>query len=122
MIASQDDVAPFLEEIKDSALKHSLSYGVGYIHESQTKQEQKIVRTLFASGAIQVLVATASAAWSLNCTAKIVIIMGTQYYDAIGQASNDYSMPDLLQMVGRAGRSGVDSKAVYVCLMYFSRV
>ena len=43
--------------------------------------------------------------------------MGTQYYDSIGQASNDYSMPDLLQMVGRAGRPGVDSKAVYVCLM-----
>lgn len=113
-IASADDIEPFLEKVKDPALRHSLSYGVGYLHESQSKQEQKIVRTLYGTGAIQLLVAAASTAWTISSNAKLIVIMGTQYYDAVGHASNDYTMPDLLQMVGRSGRPGIDSRAVYV--------
>lgn len=118
-LASEDDLEPFLNRIKDPALRHSLSYGVGYLHESQGEEEQKVVRMLFTTGAIQLLIVSASTVWGVNFNAKAIVIMGTQYYDSIGQAANDYSMPDLLQMVGRAGRPGIDSRAMYVSVIHF---
>ena len=109
--ASVDDLAPFLDVVKDASLRYALECGVGYLHESQTEREQNVVRALFDSGAVNVLVVTAGECWSLNTAARTVVIMGTQYHDSMGQLSNDYSMSDLLQMVGMAGRSGVDAKA-----------
>jgi hypothetical protein len=48
------DLEPFLGRVKDATLRHSLSYGVGYLHETMGAQEQAVVNTLFSSGAIQV--------------------------------------------------------------------
>jgi hypothetical protein len=48
------DLEPFLARVKDATLRHSLSYGVGYLHESMGAAEQAVVSTLFSSGAIQV--------------------------------------------------------------------
>ena len=52
--ASALDLEPFLAQVKDKALKHSLEHGLGYIHETMPQAEQDIVTTLFASNAIQV--------------------------------------------------------------------
>ena len=109
--ASAEDLAPFLEAVKDESLKYALEYGVGYLHESQTEREQSVVKALYGSGALSVLVVAASECWGLTSAAKTVVVMGTQYYDSMGQAANDYSMSDLLHMVGMAGRAGVDAKA-----------
>ena len=120
--ASDEDLRPFLDAINDAALKHSLTYGVGYLHQSQTSQEKNIVKALFSSGAIQSLVVAASECWSLQTTcARTVVIMGTQYYDATGHASNDYSISDLLQMVGLAGRTGIDTKAQCIVMCHTPR-
>ena len=117
--ASDEDILPFLDAIKDAALKHSLTYGVGYLHQSQTSQEQNIVKALFSSGAIQSLVVAASEC--LQSCAKTVVIMGTQYYDATGHVSNDYSIADLLQMVGLAGRTGIDTRASCILMCHTPR-
>lgn len=119
--ASDEDILPFLDAIKDAALKHSLTYGVGYLHQSQTSQEQNIVKALFSSGAIQSLVVAASECWGLQSCAKTVVIMGTQYYDATGHVSNDYSIADLLQMVGLAGRTGIDTRASCILMCHTPR-
>lgn len=107
--ASEEDLKPFVEQVKDTALQHTLSFGVSFLHEAQSPEEQKLARTMFDTGAAQVLVATAPMAWGLTCTAKCVVVMGTQYYDVTGQGANDYSVADLLQMVGRAGRPDIDA-------------
>ena len=52
--ASESDLAPFLERLRDPALRHSLQYGVGYCHETMPQAEQDVVRLLFESGAVQV--------------------------------------------------------------------
>ena len=104
-------LSAFLEAVKDESLKYALEYGVGYLHESQTEREQSVVKALYGSGALSVLVVAASECWGLTSAAKTVVVMGTQYYDSMGQAANDYSMSDLLHMVGMAGRAGVDAKA-----------
>jgi pre-mRNA-splicing helicase BRR2 len=119
--ASEEDLAPFLDRVKDSALKHALSYGVGYLHEAQDPEESSLVKTLFSSGAVQVLVGTGPCAWGLSCAARAVVVMGTQYYDITGQGTNDYSVTDLLQMVGRAGRPGIDAAATCVLMCHAPR-
>ena len=58
---------------------------------------------------VQVLVATAPMCWGMTAAAALVVIMGTQYYDASGATSGaDYSVTDLLQMMGRASRPDID--------------
>lgn len=44
----------YLGRVKDPALKHALQYGVGFLHETLTADEQEVVTLLFGSGAIQV--------------------------------------------------------------------
>jgi MOSC domain-containing protein YiiM len=41
-------------QVKDPALKHSLTFGVGYIYETMAPAEQSAVTQLFSAGAIQV--------------------------------------------------------------------
>lgn len=119
--AAEEDLEPFLDRARDAALSHALSYGVAFLHEAQPPEEQTLARTLFDSGAVQVLVATAPMAWGLSSAAKAVIVMGTQYYDVTGQGTSDYSVTDVLQMVGRAGRPGLDTSATCVLMCHAPR-
>lgn len=50
---AEADLAPYLERVRDGALRHALEYGVAFLHETQAPAEQEVVNTLFASGAIQ---------------------------------------------------------------------
>ena len=54
------------------------SYGVAFLHETQSEGEQAVARLLFESGAAQVLVATAPMCWGLTASAHLAVIMGTQ--------------------------------------------
>jgi len=56
----------------------------------------------------QVLLSTAVCCWGLTSSARLVVIMGTQFYDGTGLGASDYPVTDLLQMLGRASRPGVD--------------
>lgn len=47
---SEKDLAPFLEKLSDSALKETLSNGVGYLHEGLSITERRAVEQLFISG------------------------------------------------------------------------
>eukprot|EP00271_Cylindrocystis_brebissonii_P012705 TRINITY_DN317_c0_g1_i1.p1 TRINITY_DN317_c0_g1~~TRINITY_DN317_c0_g1_i1.p1 ORF type:complete len:2233 (-),score=420.67 TRINITY_DN317_c0_g1_i1:1930-8628(-) len=113
---SMADLEPFLERIHDKALKQSLSYGVGYVHEGLASGDQEVVAQLYGAGAIQVIVASSSMCWSVQ-PAQLVIVMGTQYYDGRESAQADYPITDLLQMMGRASRPMADQfgKCVILC-------
>ena len=54
------DLEPYLERVRDGALKHALEYGVAFLHETQAPAEQEVVNTLFSSGAIQARCCTCS--------------------------------------------------------------
>eukprot|EP01113_Clastostelium_recurvatum_P015961 TRINITY_DN1902_c1_g1_i1.p1 TRINITY_DN1902_c1_g1~~TRINITY_DN1902_c1_g1_i1.p1 ORF type:complete len:2154 (-),score=847.63 TRINITY_DN1902_c1_g1_i1:92-6553(-) len=114
---TEADLAPYLEEIESKALRESLSFGVGFLHEGLTAKERRIVETLFRSGAITALVATYDLSWGMDLSAYLVVIMGTQYYQGKEQGYGDYNITDILQMMGRAGRPVVDDqgKCVIFC-------
>ena len=57
--------------------------------------------------------------WGMTAAAQLVVVMGTQYYDASGATGGaDYSVTDLLQMMGRASRPDIDDVGRYstICI------
>eukprot|EP00898_Chlorokybus_atmophyticus_P007000 jgi/Chlat1/7300/Chrsp58S06941 len=113
----EEDLQPFLARVRDAALKHAISLGVGYIHEGLQPAEREVVEKLYNSGAILVVVSSATLCWGMTISSHLVIVMGTQYFDASAQAQSDYPITDLLQMIGRASRPLVDDsgKALIMC-------
>jgi pre-mRNA-splicing helicase BRR2 len=116
-----DDLAPYLDQVKDPAVRHALGFGVALIHESMDGDERALVDRVFASGAASVLVVTAPLAWGLTASCKLSVIMGTQYYDAGGAGSADYPVTDLLAMCGRASRPLVDDHGIAVLMCHAPR-
>lgn len=102
-------------------LKETLSNGVAYLHEGLNELERKVVEQLFSTGAVQVLVASRNLSWGMNVSAHLVIIMDTQYYDGKTHSYEDYPVPDVLQMVGRANRPLLDHEgnSINVLVMFF---
>jgi replicative superfamily II helicase len=94
-----------LQVVKDSNLKHTLSFGIGIHHAGLSVSDRKIVEELFVNQKIMVLVATSTVAWGVNFPCHMVIIKGTEYYDARTKSYVDYPITDVLQMMGRAGKS-----------------
>lgn len=114
---TEDDLTPFLEKLKDPTLKETLANGVGYLHEGLNETERKIVEQLFSSGAVQVMVVARDLAWGISANAHLVIVMDTQYYDGKMHSYEDYPVPNVLQMIGKANRPLIDQegKAVIMC-------
>ncbi|PFH60505.1 hypothetical protein XA68_10854 [Ophiocordyceps unilateralis] len=90
-------------------LKDILPYGLGIHHAGMSRIDRTDVEDLFARGAIQVLVCTATLAWGVNLPAHTVIIKGTQIYSPEKGTWVELSPQDVLQMLGRAGRPQFDT-------------
>ncbi|KAK0118790.1 DEIH-box ATPase [Cadophora gregata] len=99
-----DQMKPLLDRISEEALAEALSHGVGYYHEALSTSDKRIVKHLYDNGAIQVMVASRDVCWELDCTAHLVIVMGTQYYEGREHRYVDYPLSEVLQMFGKASR------------------
>lgn len=103
-------IQPLLDRVHEEALAEALSHGVGYYHEALSKDDKRIVKYLYDNGAIQVLVASRDTCWELDCTAHLIIVMGTQYFEGREHRYVDYPMTDVLQMFGKALRPSKDGR------------
>lgn len=97
-----DQLRPILERVHEEALAEALSHGVGYYHEALSQSDKRIVKHLYNQGAIQVIVASRDVCWELDCTAHLVVVMGTQYYEGREHRYLDYPLSEVLQMFGKA--------------------
>ncbi|KAH8657646.1 Sec63 Brl domain-containing protein [Tricladium varicosporioides] len=102
--ADVDQMRPLLKRIHEEALAEAISHGIGYYHEALSSSDKRIVKHLYDQGAIQVLVASRDVCWELDCTAQLVVIMGTQYYEGREHRYVDYPLSEVLQMFGKASR------------------
>ena len=109
---SQIELDYYLEGVKDTNLKQTLTFGIGMHHAGLVAEDRKIVEELFVKNKIQVLIATSTLAWGVNFPARLVIVKGTEYYDAKNRKYIDFPVTDLLQMIGRAGRPQFDDKGI----------
>eukprot|EP01127_Copromyxa_protea_P004841 TRINITY_DN1465_c0_g2_i1.p1 TRINITY_DN1465_c0_g2~~TRINITY_DN1465_c0_g2_i1.p1 ORF type:complete len:2175 (-),score=565.90 TRINITY_DN1465_c0_g2_i1:144-6668(-) len=110
------DLQPLLVRLSSSALKESLSLGVGFYHEALTETDKQIVMSLYKSGAIQVLIVSQALVWEVPVSAHLVVLMGTQYYEGKESRYVDYPITTVLEMLGKAGRPGEDESAK--CLIF----
>ncbi|EFP09045.1 hypothetical protein CRE_22485 [Caenorhabditis remanei] len=104
----------WMASVKDENLKLTLPFGIGMHHAGLSAHERAIVEQLFIEKKIQVLIATATLAWGINCPAHLVIVKGTEYFDGKKGKYVDFPVTDVLQMMGRAGRPQFDDSAVAV--------
>ena len=109
---SEDDLAVNLSRVKDEALREALSFGIGLHHAGLVESDRQLTEELFANNKIQILVATSTLAWGVNLPAHLVVVKGTQFFDAKLEGYKDMDLTDVLQMLGRAGRPQFDSSGI----------
>ncbi|CCW61896.1 unnamed protein product [Phytomonas sp. EM1] len=107
-----DEIEKMIAKLTDPYLKHCLQFGVGIHHAGLLESDRSIVEEAFLSTKIQVLVATSTLAWGVNFPAHMVIVKGTEYYNAKTHSYVDFPITDVLQMIGRAGRPQYDTEGV----------
>jgi len=108
----EDELQGILYKIKDDSLKEAIQFGIGLHHAGLVEADRQIVEELFTFNKIQVLVATATLAWGVNLPAHLVIVKGTQFFDAKIEGYRDMDLTDVLQMLGRAGRPQFDTSGI----------
>ncbi|EEB05874.1 ATP-dependent RNA helicase Slh1 [Schizosaccharomyces japonicus yFS275] len=108
----EEDLEMVLTKVEDKNLKMSLPFGIGLHHAGLTEDDRRISEELFVNNKIQILIATSTIAWGVNTPAHLVIVKGTEYYDAKIEGYKDMDQTDVLQMLGRAGRPQFDTEGV----------
>ncbi|CDJ36915.1 uncharacterized protein EMH_0098520 [Eimeria mitis] len=94
-------------------LLETLSYGVGLYHSGLSAAERLLVQQLHSSGAIQVVVVAEESAWGLQMSSHLVVVVDTKRFTENGY--EDYPIADVLQMLGRATRPGIDKHGPRQC-------
>ena len=115
---SEEDAEAACGACVDPALRHTLAFGVGIHHAGLREADRRLVEELYGSGAIQVLVATATLAWGVNFPAHLVVVKGTEFFDGKTGRYVDMPVTDVLQMMGRAGRPQFDTSGVALILVH----
>ena len=108
----EDDLQLNLARVKDDALKEAINFGIGLHHAGLVESDRQLSEELFLNNKIQILVATSTLAWGVNLPAHLVVVKGTQFYDAKIEGYRDMDLTDVLQMLGRAGRPQFDTSGV----------
>lgn len=108
----EEDLQLNLSRVKDDALKEAINFGIGLHHAGLVESDRQLAEELFLNNKIQILVATSTLAWGVNLPAHLVIVKGTQFYDAKIEGYRDMDLTDVLQMLGRAGRPQFDNSGV----------
>ncbi|KAI3647786.1 hypothetical protein MP228_008007 [Amoeboaphelidium protococcarum] len=98
--------------LEDRKLASCVKSGVGYHHAGLSLQDRQIVEQLFKDGSIKILCSTSTLAVGVNLPAHLVIIKGTSKYN--GTQMEEYSDLEIIQMMGRSGRQGLDTSGVVV--------
>ncbi|XP_078037665.1 activating signal cointegrator 1 complex subunit obelus [Augochlora pura] len=114
----EEEIDNILHHVRDSNLKLSLAFGIGLHHAGLQDTDRRTVEELFVNNRIQVLITTATLAWGVNFPAHLVVIKGTEYYDAKTKRYVDMPITDVIQMMGRAGRPQFDNSGVAVVLVH----
>ena len=96
-------------DLDDDTLRQSVLDGVGFHHAGLSRADKNRVEAWFREGKIRLLFSTSTLAWGVNLPARCVVIRDTKYHNPL-EGEVEMSPLDVLQMLGRAGRPGYDSR------------
>ncbi|KAI9244847.1 Sec63 Brl domain-containing protein [Phascolomyces articulosus] len=103
-----------ITNVKDKKLTEFLQKGIGFHHAGLESSDRQLVEQLFTQRKIRIVSTTSTLALGVNLPAHLVIIKSTKTYQ--NGALVDYSDIELLQMIGRAGRPGLEDSGCAVIL------
>lgn len=97
-------------------LNYCLAKGVAYHHGGLRQEDRNRIEQAFLAGKISCLCATSTLAVGVNLPARLVIVKGTRTWRGGGNGYQDIDKTSLLQMIGRAGRPGLDTTGIAVIM------
>ncbi len=89
------------------SLTAAMKGGAGFHHAGLGSEMRRIVETAFREGSVKVLFATPTLAAGINLPARRVLVLTTRRFER-GVGMTDIPVLEIRQMMGRAGRPGLD--------------
>ncbi|AOA60847.1 RNA-dependent ATPase RNA helicase [Komagataella phaffii CBS 7435] len=88
-----------LAGIRDVRLKHLISQGIGILYQGIAGNDQNTIENLYELGCLKVIICSRDVV-SLAPPCDFACVMGTQFYEGREHRYIDYSISDILEMVG----------------------
>jgi len=115
-VVSGSAAATRLNNIIDPKLQALARSGFAYHHAGLGADDRAAVEALYLAGHIHILATTSTLAYGVNLPAYLVIIKGTNCWRGTLKGYERLSKTDVMQMIGRAGRSGFDQSGKAVIM------